>query len=159
MPFADLNERRVMSDDAHLAAQKRIQLVMGGQFFAMGVITLLCPSHVIRYGTNPSIVSDSPGARFMTRCFGSQAALQGVLLLTCEFKTRTWLWWGAAIVPFLVFNVLCSPVGPFPALSWLGVLGDGIGNIFFLSCCVVGFLRSKLVTKLQRRGDTREHSE
>lgn len=144
--FLDLNKRRGASD-VHRAAQKRVQLIMGGQFFAMGVLTLLCPSQVINIGTNPSLVQNTAGTRFVTRCFGSQATLQGVLLLTCDFKKRTWLWWGAAIVPFLIFNVLCSPLGPFPALSWLGVLGDGFGNIFFLGCCVFGYLKSKLAER------------
>ena len=116
-----------------------LQRIMGGTFLAMGAGTVLLPSTVIDLCFNPDYSDNTAAERFIVRCFGSQAALQGVLLLTCEMKPSTWFWWGLGILPFVAFDILASPSGPYPMITWLGAAGDGIGNAIFLTCCYLAY--------------------
>lgn len=123
-------------------APKTLQRIMGGTFFAMGVGTMLFPSTVIDLCFSPEYFNNSQGERFLMSCFGSQATLQGLLLLTCEMKQSTWLKWGLGIIPFVVFDVYTCPKGPYPLVTWLGAAGDGLGNAIFLTCCYLAYRQS-----------------
>ena len=116
-----------------------LQRIMGGTFFAMGVGTMLLPSTIIDLCCNPEFFSNTIGERFIVCCFGSQAALQGLLLLTCEMKPSTWFWWGLGILPFVALDIMVAPSGPYPMSTWLGAAGDGIGNAIFLTCCYLAY--------------------
>lgn len=125
-----------------MVSPKTLQNIIGGTFFAMGAGTMMFPSTIIDLSCNPEYFNNSPGERFLVSCFGSQATLQGLLLLTCEMKPSTWLCWGLGIVPFVILDAVVSPRGPFPVSTWLGVAGDGLGNAIFLTCCYLAYGQS-----------------
>ncbi|CAJ1424956.1 unnamed protein product [Effrenium voratum] len=128
-----------------LAASKpltHLQLVMGGTFFGMGLGTMLLPSLVMDTCFNPTYFSGTVGERVLVGCFGAQATLQGILLLSCRFCKRTWVYWGLGILPFVVFDAYACPWGPLPVLTWLGAAGDGLGNAIFLAACYLGYHRT-----------------
>lgn len=119
-----------------------LQLVMGGTFFGMGLGTMLLPSLVMDTCFNPTYFSGTVGERVLVGCFGAQATLQGILLLSCRFRKRTWVYWGLGILPFVVFDAYACPWGPLPVLTWLGAAGDGLGNAIFLAACCLGYRRT-----------------
>jgi len=117
----------------------KLQMTLGGTFLAMGIGTICFPALVIEHCFNPAFFDNTAGERAVVGCFGAQAALQGVLLLSCEMTRETWRNWGLAILPFVAFDIYACPYGPFPICTWLGAIGDGLGNIVFLGCCLLGY--------------------
>ena len=115
------------------------QQVMGGTFLGMGLGTMLLPSLVMKTCFNPTYFNDTVGEHILVGCFGAQATLQGILLLSCSFRKRTWLYWGLGILPFVAFDLYACPWGPLPVLTWLGAVGDGLGNAIFLAACYLGY--------------------
>ena len=75
---------------------RTLQRVMGGTFFGMGLGTMLLPSLVVSSCFNPAYFRNTIGERVLVGCFGAQATLQGILLLSCRMCKNTWLHWGCA---------------------------------------------------------------
>ncbi|KAF0687107.1 Aste57867_21078 [Aphanomyces stellatus] len=117
------------------------QSILGGVFSAMGLATLFFPGLVHEYGFEKAFVGAepaSPAMLIMIQCFGSQAALCGLTILSTKWTRRSYRNFALAMVPYLVFDVYALAKGmctPF------GAIGDGIGNVIFVSCCYVGYYR------------------
>ncbi|KAJ3164173.1 hypothetical protein HK101_000490 [Irineochytrium annulatum] len=126
----------------------------------MGLATMLFPNSIILltfqqpFYTPPAVAAvapivdkspqtkavvkvDPPGPlRVAMQCFGSQATLCGLLILSCRFTKESYRNFGLAMVPYLVFDVLAWRGG---MLTNLGAIGDGIGNIVFATCCWLAY--------------------
>ena len=138
---------------------------MGIVFTAMGVITMIFPQFVLDLSfppdfllspSNSYVVSSSsfvsplsstaspsssslsyaPILLLVVRCFGSQACLCGLLILTTKFNKRTNLYFGLAMIPYLVFDAVGYVTG---VLTLFGAVGDALGNLVFVACCLLGY--------------------
>ena len=92
---------------------------------------------------NPAYFRNTIGERVLVGCFGAQATLQGILLLSCRMCKNTWLHWGLCVLPFVAFDVYACPWGPVPVLSWLRAVGDGLGNAVFLTASFLGYRQTE----------------
>ncbi|KAJ3109531.1 endodeoxyribonuclease [Phlyctochytrium planicorne] len=126
------------------------QIVMGTTFTGMGLVTMLFPNTVAKLCFNPSFLGQqstpakpttvmSPPLKLTFQCFGAQATLCGTLILVSRFEKETYLYFGAAILPFFVFDYIAWKA---KAVSTIGALGDFAGNVVFVVCCYIGFSRS-----------------
>lgn len=68
------------------------------------------------------------------QCFGSQATLCGILILSCKFTAETFKIYGLSILPYSAFDRLAWNAG---ALTVFGAAGDAAGNIIFAKCWVI----------------------
>ena len=112
------------------------QLVLGGVFSLMGLGTMLFPSPLLKLSLNNAEVADSPELNLVFRCFGAQATLCGLLLLSCRFTKTTYRNFGLAMIPFYVFDYLAWRAN---FLTPLGAIGDALGNTVFSVCCYLGW--------------------
>ncbi|KAJ3303110.1 hypothetical protein HDV03_004189 [Kappamyces sp. JEL0829] len=124
---------------------------MGIVFTGMGLVTMMFPSAVMRLSFQPHMQSliflpgtnglvMNPVLKLMVQCFGSQAALCGILILSSKFQRRTFKIFGLCMVPYFVFDFYYYQQN---MLSLTGALGDLAGNIIFAGCSIVGYLRMK----------------
>jgi hypothetical protein len=121
------------------------QFWMGSVFTGMGLATMFFPEIVMRLSLDQNYIHYAFGAqgmnpvvKFVTQCFGSQAALCGTLILSSRFTKNTFKIFGFCMIPYLIFDVLAYQFGP---LSLFGAVGDGLGNIIFITCCWLGFFQ------------------
>jgi hypothetical protein len=124
------------------------QRVAGTVFTGMGLVSLLFPTSVLRLSLQPSVLSSllnvsskgsvtiNPAAKLLFQCFGAQASLCGVLMLTCHFTKQTFKWFGVSILPFFAFNYIYWQNG---MLTTFGAIGDALGNVVFCGCCYMGY--------------------
>jgi hypothetical protein len=95
--------------------------VMGVTFTAMGLGTMMFPVSGLGLFIDPSIHAYcftgnevNPVAKLLWQCFGAQATLCGVLILSCKFTKKTFRNFGLAIIPFFAFDYLAYRAGyPF----------------------------------------------
>jgi hypothetical protein len=134
------------------------QKVMGGLFIVMGGVCLLAPRKTLQLGFNrkfrnlPGLLSDeeekaapaavsedakaqSEALTVTMQCFGAQAVLCGTLLCTSRLDKRGYLIWGAAMLPFFVFDYIAYKRG---ILTPMGALGDAAGNVVFTVASAIG---------------------
>ena len=119
--------------------------LMGVTWLSMALPCLLAPATVMQLSFKPALLqsetcnehkeSTSKLGRFLMQCFGSQAMLVGTLLLTTDMNKTAYKIFGAAILPFFVFDVVAYKAG---YITLMGAIGDGIGNVIFTVCCAVG---------------------
>jgi len=122
---------------------RRIQFTMGTVFTGMGLLTMLFPSQVVRYSFTKEFLSmpdkdaaNSPALLLSIQCFGSQASLCGLLILSSQFNKQTFLNFGLAMIPYFIFDYYYWQQH---ALTNFGAIADGIGNIVFGVCCYLGY--------------------
>jgi hypothetical protein len=121
------------------------QTMMGLTWLGMGAVTMLFPRPVTRLSLSKAVLppgpeeagggAAQPALELAMRCFGAQACMCGVLLLTSKMDRRAHAIWGACIVPFFVFDYLAWRGG---YLTPLGAIGDAAGNVVFLAASAVG---------------------
>jgi hypothetical protein len=116
--------------------------VMGAVWLGMGAATMLFPGPVLRMSfqrqalpSNAEGAEEQPAVDLLCRCFGAQAVMCGILLLTAKMDATAYKIWGVALLPFFAFDYLAWRKG---LLTDLGALGDLGGNIVFLVCSVAG---------------------
>ncbi len=123
---------------------RRYQLWMGAVFTGMGVATLLFPTTVFQYCIHPQHHVDlfksanqvQPIAQLVLQCFGSQATLCGIVILSSKFDKTTFKIFGLSMIPFFIFDAMAYQQG---FLTVLGAVGDAIGNVLFSVCCYKGY--------------------
>lgn len=123
---------------------RKAQLFMGTVFTTMGLGTMLFPKMAIEMSFTPQYLGKegaTPPLTLMTRCFGSQATLCGLLILTSNFTADTFRNFGLAMIPYFVFDFHYWNNG---ALTNFGAIGDAVGNAIFAGCCFIGY---KTLTK------------
>jgi hypothetical protein len=115
------------------------QRIMGAAFLVMGGACVVLPRFVIRHGFTDAAkrpdAETNPLVRVLMQCFGAQAMLAGTMLCVSKLDRRGYAIWGAAMVPFVVFDYVFWQRG---MLTDLGALGDLAGNILFLTSSAVG---------------------
>ena len=114
------------------------QLILGGMFSLMGMGTMLFPKHLIPLSLR-NAPENSRELNFVFRCFGAQATLCGLLLLSCKPSRTLYRNFGLAMVPFFIFDYVAWNAG---FLTEFGALGDAAGNLVFSICSFIGWKRS-----------------
>ncbi len=122
---------------------KKYQRFMGTVFTGMGLACLMFPSTVLRLSIPvdrwTSIITINqvdPIVKLLMQCFGSQAVLSGILILSSEFTESTFAIFGTSMIPFFVFDCLAWSGG---LLTSFGAVGDAVGNIIFSVCSYYGY--------------------
>ncbi len=123
------------------------QTFMGTVFTGMGLATMALPNQVIKYCFTKEYLSDLPvdssgnhiyprSLILFAQCFGSQASLCGLLILTSKFRKSTYRYFGLAMIPYFIFDYYFWHT---KALTTFGALGDGVGNVIFSICAYLGY--------------------
>jgi hypothetical protein len=104
---------------------------MGAVWFAMGLATMLFPKVVRDFAFQQDRVPTDNVATLdlVTRCFGAQATMCGILLSTTRMDKRAYDIWGKAVLPFFAFDYLAWKNG---YITDLGAIGDAVGNLIFV---------------------------
>jgi hypothetical protein len=123
------------------------QYFMGVVFTSMGLATMLLPEKVLDHSLSREFL-DLPAnavgslAKYpkslilMVQCFGSQASLCGLLILTSKFRKSTFKYFGFAMIPYFIFDYYFWHT---KALTTFGAVGDGVGNVIFSVCSILGY--------------------
>ena len=118
---------------------RKSQLFMGTVFTGMGLATMLFPKTTAELAFKENYLGKEgvtkPLKRIM-QCFGSQATLCGVLILSSKFTAETFKVFGLSMIPYFAFDYLAWSSG---ALTPFGAIGDAVGNLIFVSCSLVGY--------------------
>lgn len=113
------------------------QRILAVIFLGLGSWCLLMPGMVESLSLRPEYQMNTLGSALFMGCFGAQAVLCGVLILTARFTTRTFLVFGlVASTPFFGFNYYFYFVRPV-FTHWM--LLDFVGNIGILALCLLGY--------------------
>ncbi len=116
---------------------RRIQNVLGAIFLLLGLWALLFPGTVERFVFTPEYYIGSTTSAVMIGCFGAQAVLCAILILSATFTARTFLLFGLiGSIPFFAFNAYFVFVQPI-FTDWM--LLDFAGNVGILLCGILGW--------------------
>ncbi len=116
----------------------RIRWIITSVFFLPGGWALLWPQGVIDLTLLPEYRVGTPILPFVVACFGAQAMISGLFAGFSRFTKTTFLAYGLALIPFLVFNIWFLLVDPvFTRLGWL----DALGNAVMAAMCGLGWRR------------------
>ncbi len=114
------------------------QYLLGTLFTGMGLATLISPKSVIEMSFSKEFLGKdgvTPPLTLAVQCFGSQASLCGLLIMSSKFTSKTFRNLGLAMIPYFVCDVHLWRIG---ALTSFGAMRDGVGNVVFASCCYLG---------------------
>lgn len=114
----------------------RLQYAIGAVFFVLGGWCLVAPSSVIALTVRPAFQSENALVAITMGAFGAQAVLAGVFATFSRFTRLTFAAFGAAIVPFFVFDWWFYAV--LPVFNEL-ILLDVIGNMIFIAVSARGY--------------------
>lgn len=117
------------------------QLVLGGVFSLMGLGTMLLPEPILKISLKNAELAYSPELSLVFRCFGAQATLCGLLLLSCRFTKTTYRNFGLAMIPFFFFDYWAWQAN---YITSLGAIGDAAGNVVFSVCCYLGWQKKSV---------------
>lgn len=94
---------------------------------------MIAPGPLLRLSLAKPPPLDNAATLLIFACFGAQACLCGLLLLTARMDAWAFKTWAVAMLPFLVFDAYFYQNG---MLTTFGAGGDCVGNILFivLSC-------------------------
>ena len=118
---------------------RKAQMFMGTVFTGMGLATMLFPKVTTELSFSKTFLGKegvTEPVKLVMRCFGSQATLCGLLILSSDFKADTFRNFGLAIIPYFIFDIHYWRSG---ALTNFGAAGDAVGNIIFAACCLAGY--------------------
>jgi hypothetical protein len=109
----------------------------------MGLATMLFPVKVTELSFTKEFLGSegvTPALKLAIQCFGSQATLCGVLILSCKFTSVTFRNFGIAMIPYFLFDYNFWRAG---ALTNFGAAGDAAGNVIFSFCCLMGYMATR----------------
>lgn len=118
---------------------RKSQLFMGTVFTGMGLATMLFPKKAAELSFKEEFLGKEGVTKPLTltmQCFGSQATLCGLLILSSKFSADTFRNFGLAMIPYLAFDYFAWNTG---ALTVMGAAGDAVGNVIFGVCCLLGY--------------------
>jgi hypothetical protein len=118
---------------------RTIQTLLASVFIVLGGWCLLAPGSVMALCFTPAYRSDAPVVPVLIGAFGAQALIAGLFAATARFTRATFAAYGAALIPFFVFDYWFFAVTPM--LTWIGLL-DAVGNVAMLALCVIGWRRA-----------------
>lgn len=117
-----------------------IQKLIAVPFLGLGAWCLLHPTSVESLSLRAEYQHLSTTSALLISCFGAQAMLAGVILLSCRFTRTTYLVLGIALLPFLAFNYAFVFVWPL-FTSWMAL--DLAGNLLMIVLCAIGWRRAE----------------
>lgn len=117
----------------------RIQYLLAAVFFVLGGWCLVAPNSVLTLTIRPEYHSDAPIVPVLIAAFGSQALLSGLFAAFSRFTRTTFAVYGAALLPFFLFDYWFYAVEPM--LTPLGLL-DAVGNVVMLGLCWLGWKKA-----------------
>lgn len=115
---------------------RAIQWLLASVFFVLGGWCLVSPGSVMSLCFTPAFRSDAPIVPILIGAFGAQALIAGLFAATTRFTRATFAAYGAALIPFFVFDYWAYAVTPM--LTVVGLL-DVVGNVVMLALCVIGW--------------------
>lgn len=116
---------------------KHIQYLLGVIFLILGLWALAFPAHVEGLVLSPEHFIGSTSSAVLIGCFGAQAILCAVLILSTTFKAQTFLLFGLiGSLPFFVFNYYFVFIVPV-FNQWMII--DFAGNLGILLCGIAGW--------------------
>ena len=120
---------------------RHIQVSLALIFLLLGGWVLFFPGMVESLSFKPEHYIGTEASRVILGCFGAQAVLCGLVILTSKFTPRTFLVFGLfGSIPFFAFNYYFYFVrGIFS--DWM--LLDLAGNIGILACGIIGYRLSR----------------
>lgn len=118
---------------------RRLQLAIAAVFFILGGWCVVAPGNVIALGVRPEYQTDHALALITMGAFGAQAMLAGLFAAFAQFTQRTFAAFGAAILPFFVFDWWFYAV--VPVFNEF-ILLDALGNAIFIALCARGYFLS-----------------
>ena len=117
----------------------RIQHLLAAIFFVLGGWCLVSPGSVLDLAIRPEWRSDDPIVPVLIGAFGAQALIACLFAATARFTRTTFALYGAALIPFFVFDYYFYAVEPM--LTEIGLL-DAVGNVVMLILCWLGWKRA-----------------
>jgi hypothetical protein len=116
---------------------KHIQYFLGSIFLVLGLWVLVFPRTVEALVLAPDYFIGSTASAVLIGCFGAQAVLCSVLILSTTFSPGAFLLFGlVGSLPFFVFNYYFVYVVPI-FNTWM--LIDFAGNVGILACGLAGW--------------------
>jgi hypothetical protein len=89
-------------------SSRHIQVLLGLIFLALGGWVLLFPAQVEVLAFNPDYFIGTQASGVLLGCFGAQAVLCGLAIVSSRFSARTFLVFGlAGSLPFFVLLRVC----------------------------------------------------
>lgn len=116
------------------------QYLIALPFLTLGLWALLAPHSVERLTVRPEHQHLTAASALFIGCFGAQAILSGLFAAFSTFSARTFVIYGAALLPFFWFNYWAV----FDAKifnGWLAI--DFVANVFMLLICFLGWRAAK----------------
>lgn len=115
---------------SHSQAAFTAQRLQGLIFLFMGGACVVAPGALLHLSLTKPPPLDDAATLLIFQCFGAQACLCGLLLLTARMDARAFKAWTMAMLPFLVFDAYFYQNG---MLTTFGAVGDCAGNILFIA--------------------------
>ena len=119
-----------------------IQRLLAAVFLVLGGWCVIAPESVLDLTIRPQFRVNAPIESFLTAGFGAQALIAGLFAATARFTRTTFMAYGLALLPFLVFDYWFYRVEP--VLTPIGLI-DAVGNLIMLALCYAGWRRAERV--------------
>ncbi|MEQ8934731.1 MAG: hypothetical protein RIE56_02935 [Amphiplicatus sp.] len=113
-----------------------MQYLIASVFLTLGGWCVIAPASIIHLGIRPQYQTDALIALVAIGAFGAQAILAGLFAAFSIFTRRTFFIYGAALLPFFVFDWWFY--AKVPLVNEL-MLIDVTGNLAMLAMCVRGY--------------------
>lgn len=114
-----------------------LQYAIASVFIVLGGWCLLAPESVIALSVRAESQRFDPLTLVVVGAFGAQAVLAGLFVASSIFTRWTFLAYGVALTPFLVFDWWFFAIVPL-FNEW--ILVDAVGNALMLVLCARGYL-------------------
>lgn len=114
-----------------------IQFGIASVFIVLGAWCVVAPQSVVELTVRPAYRDETPLLLIAIGAFGAQAMLAGLIAAVTRFSRASFLWLGAAILPFFVFDWRFFAVVPV-FNAW--ILVDAVGNAAFIALCIRGYV-------------------
>lgn len=137
MSGSSLSSIKQQQDQCHSNALFA-QRVQGSLFLLMGGACVVFPRLLLQLSLRDFQASSSTDHHLLPlvfACFGAQACLCGLLLLTTQMNEQSFKMWALGMFPFIVFDVCFYQNG---TLTAFGAGGDFVGNVIFILTSVYG---------------------
>ena len=115
-----------------------LQRLIAVPFVTLGAWCLLHPQSVEKLTIRPEYQHLSTTSALLIGCFGAQAVLCSIFILSTNFTRSTFLAYALALLPFFWFNYYFVFVVPV-FNAWMML--DFAANTFMLAVCAVGWSR------------------
>jgi hypothetical protein len=115
---------------------RQCQYLLASVFFVLGGWCLISPGSVLALAIRPEYQSTAPIVPILMGAFGAQALIAGLFAAFSIFTKKTFVAYGAALLPFFVFDYYFYAVEPM--LTAVGLL-DAAGNVAMLALCWAGW--------------------